>query len=400
MRFSEFVSKDNLLTESVNLGSSLESIFSIMVGLQLAYGRVEPSEVRKLRSDLASKGGKEITIQVNVKDNPLLYNIQSDDFDKITVKIKSKPNRESTETIVSDGVIESLSPKIESLKSIDTIHRFMMKVLTNKKPDEVAFYVINDGGETITIETKTNTPIPVDLESPITFTTNIGKPHISTIGVFSGILKLSKIFNLEIVSGLKELKEFPENYSEARDLIFKHQDKWDDDSHIIHYIKEYVHTQDKFSMTPPEEFEGGEKERRIEQAAKELEIQKQLIEIFLDHFQYEVEGQDSEQYTTDPRNIYFSSRIFKFLEEVLFSNSMNDVITVSQDDIKEVSRYGIEEFKNKYIIDLQRVGNTMKFYGIDVNNNSKLLFQIKPRLEYYPNGKKIQLLSVEVNDLS
>lgn len=400
MRFSDFVSNKRILSESVNLGSSMESVFSIMVGLQIAYGRVEPTEVRKLRNDLASKNGKEITIQVDVKDNPILSNLQADDFDKLTVKVKSKPNKESKHNSIVDGTIETLSQRVSSLKAVDTINRYMVKLLTNKRPDEVVFYVIDEGGERMSIQAKSNTPVPVDLELPITFTTKINEPHTVKMGIFRGILKLGQMFNLQFVSGLDSLDEFPENYSEARDLIFKHQDKWDDDSHIIHYIKEYIHTQDKFSMTSTEEFQGGERERNIAQAAKELEIQKQLVEVFLDHFQYEVEGKDTEQYTTDPRNIYFSSLIFKFLDEVLFKDTVDDVITVSQTDIKESSRSSIEELKNKYVVDFQRVGNTMKFFGIDINNNSQLLFEIKPRLEYYPYRRKIQLLSVEVNDLN
>jgi hypothetical protein len=42
----------------------------------------------------------------------------------------------------------------------------------------------------------------------------------------------------------------------------------------------------------------------------------------------------------------------------------------------------------------------MRFYGIDINNEKKLLFQIRPRLEYnLKNGKKTQTLMVEVGDL-
>lgn len=420
MKFSDFYS-NTILLEGVNVGDVAEGIFAIAIGLQMAYGYVTPEMIRKARHDVDITGNKEVVIDSNVSHNPMFDNIVADPYDNIKIIVKIKLKQETVKGMfgpkieqnkIIDKHINTLIEKIGNISAIDKIQRFMVSILTNKKPDEVVFYVVADGvsGSTsrgeikgdvkLVIEAKTNTPIPKNLIDPISFSLKVDSDTISNLGIFSGILKLSQLFELDMTKGLEDLKFFPEKYNQSQDLLYNNQEKWDDENHIIYYLRKYLQIQDKYLSRPDDEFQGGSNERKSLQATDELEALKSLLERFLDEFERQLEGKDSEQFNADPRARLFTSRVSQFLEKEMFGKDLVDVIRISKGDIQEIKKSDLENLKNDYVINFKRDGNTMLFYSIDINNNRKLLFKIRPRFEFNPKGnRKTQLMMVELGDL-
>ena len=420
MKFKEFY-ENNILLEALNIGDSMEGVFCIVVALQMAYGYVTKEMVQEARRDADISGTKEVIIDTNVKDNPAFDNIVSDPNDILQVRVKLNlrqanvkgmfgPNLTSHPVI--DSHIQTLIDKVGNISAIDKIQRFMISVLTNKKPDEVIFYVVADGvggstsggkikGDiTIKIEAKTKTDIPNDLEVPISFSLKVDSDLVSNLGIFSGILKLGQLFELEMIKGLETLDLFPNQNAKMRELLYDHQDQWDNDSHIIYYLRQYMVVQDKFMAVPDEEYEGGVAQRKLQQAQSEIEQLKLLIERFLDEFESQIESEDYEQFTTDPRARLFTSRVLRFLEKELFGEDLADIIRISKGDIQELNQANLDELKNDHVINFKKDGSTMKFFTVDINNEQKLLFQIRPRVEYNQKKNiKTQQFSVELGDL-
>lgn len=419
MKFKEFF-EDRIILESLNIGDTMEGIFAIAVALQMAYGYVTPEMIQEARQD-SKVDGKEVVIDTNVKDNPLFDNIVSDPDDVLQVRVKLNLRKANVKGMFGpnitpnpkiDQYIETLADRVGKLSSIDKIQRFMIQVLTNRKPDEVVFYVVADGvgGSTqrgkvkgdvkINIEAKTKTEIPKDLETPISFSLKTDSDVISNLGIFSGILKLGQIFELEMIKGLETLDVFPSQYNQTLNLIYDHQDKWEDDNHIIYYVRKYLQIQDKFMATPDEEYEGGASQRKLQQAQSELEYLGDLIVRFIEEFESQIETKDAEQFTTDPRAKLFTSRIARFLQHEIFGEDLADFIRISDGDIQEIKHADLDNLKDDYVINFIKDEINMMFYTIDINNNKKLLFKIRPRLEYnQKTGVKTQQFTIELGDI-
>lgn len=421
MRFSEFCKGTELLTEAVNIGDTMEGIFSIAVACQMAYGRVDSEMIRKFRGKVDTSGGKETIIDANVADNPMLRNIDVDPDDVLSVRVKIKLKKATVKGMFGKGFkanpavdshTNTLIQKVGSLRSIEKIQDFMRTILTNKRPDEVVFYVIADGVEggggrgeikgdvKLSIEAKSNTPIPMDIADPISFSLKVDDNTVSNLGIFSAVLKLGKQFGLDIVSGLEDLENFPDRYTHMQPLLYDHQDKWEDEDHIIYYLRNYLKVQDHYQSRADSDFEGGSKERKALQSTDELSTLKSLVERLLVQFSQQLEGIDTEKFTADPRSRVFTSKVFQFLEKEIFGKDMADLIKITKGDIKELKKADFDEFKNEYVVDFELDGLNMLFYGIDINNQRKLLFKLRPRLEYSLKGnRKTQLVMVELGDL-
>jgi hypothetical protein len=81
---------------------------------------------------------------------------------------------------------------------------------------------------------------------------------------------------------------------------------------------------------------------------------------------------------------------------------MADYIHITAGDVKEIRSSDIDDLKHKYVIKVESEGNgIINFYGINMDNEKKLLFRIRPRLEYsLKSSKKTQTLQVEIADLT
>jgi hypothetical protein len=399
----------------------MEGIFAIAVACQMAFGKVDAQTIRKFRGKVDVSGGKETIIDANVADNPMLANINADPEDVLSVRVKVKLKAATVKGMFGKGIkanplvddhTNTLINKVGSLRSIEKIQSFMRDILTNNRPDEVIFYVIADGVQggggrgdikgdvKLSIQAKTKTPIPMDISDPISFSLKVDDNTVSNLGIFSAVLKLGQMFDLDLVAGLQDLPVFPDRYSRMQELLYDHQDRWEDEEHIIYYMRNYMKVQDHYQSREDSDFEGGSKERKALQSTGELDALKTLVERLIMQFSNQLEDIDTEQFTADPRARVFTTKVFKFLEKEVFGQDDADLITIKKGDVKELKKSDFEDIKNDYVIDFDLEGMNMMFYGIDINNQRKLLFKIRPRLEYSLKGnRKTQLMMVELGDL-
>ena len=422
MRFSKFVNK--VLTEEKNIGDTMEGIFAIAVALHMAYGRVDKTMLQTIRKSLDLSNGKaSYVIDPNIA-NDNIYNVEADAEDKISVKVQLNLKPKSVEGMFGANIIphpevesniNALVNKLQHLKIIKKIHEFMVSVLTNNKKDEISFAVIADGLDSsssrstikgdvkLKISATSKTDIPKDLKEPIVFSLktfeNESKSTVSNMGIFAGLFRLGKTFNLRFIEGLEGLKEFPDKYSQIQNLVYQHPDKIPDEDHFIHYVKKYLSIQDKY-------YSGGgegetEADKKVYQAKAELEQLKITLKRFIQAISEEIQAKDSEAFTADPRARVFTMKCLEFLRKQIFGEDLARVVSIKKGDIKEIEDADFDTMKDNYVVNLQTDENgNMRFYSIDINNEKKLLFQIRPRLEYnLKNGKKTQTLMVEVGDL-
>jgi hypothetical protein len=150
---------------------------------------------------------------------------------------------------------------------------------------------------------------------------------------------------------------------------------------------------------------GGDGESEVDkkayQARDELELLKKTLKRFIQAMSEEIQMKDSDAFTADPRARVFTMKCLEFLRKQIFGEDVSRVISIKSGDVKEIDAADFDAMKDKYVINLQTdETGTMRFFGIDINNEKTLLFQIRPRLEYnLKNGKKTQTLMVEVGDL-
>lgn len=402
----------------------MEGIFAIAVALHMAYGRIDTKLIQSVRKSLELSNGKaSYTIDPNIaRDN--IYGVQADESDKVSVRVeinlrKNKVDGMFGKDMIADPEVDShistLANKVPNLKVMKKIHNFMVEVLTNHKKDEIIFTVVADGVEgsssrntvkgdvRLKISATSKTDIPKDLREPIIFSLktseNASKSTVSNMGIFAGLFRLGKLFNLRFIEGLESLKDFPDKYSKIQEIIYQHPDKIPDEDHFIHYVKKYLSIQDRYYSG------GGEGEtdvdKKIYQAKEELDHLKVALKRFIQAMSEEIQMKDSEVFTADPRARVFTMKCFEFLRKQIFGEDLARVVSIKYDDVKEVEDADFDTLKDEYVINLQtNESGNMRFYGININNERKLLFQIRPRLEYnLKNGKKTQTLMVEVGDL-
>lgn len=418
MKFSSFISRP--LTEEKNVGETMEGIFAIAVALHMAYGRIDKSKLHQIRKSLDLSSGKaSYVIDPNIA-NDNIYGVEADSSDKVSVKVEVylRPNKvdgmfgpKMVAYPAVDSKIETLVNKVPNLKILRKIHEFMIGVLTNHKKDDIDFTVVADGGAGISsggtikgdiklkISAKSKTDIPKDLSEPIVFSLKTDETTVSNMGIFDGMLKLGQLFNLSFIEGLEKLDKFPDKYSKIQDIIYQHPEKMDDDNHFLSYVRKYLTIQDKH-------YAGGgdyesDADRKVGQAGQELNQLKVTLNRFIQAMSEEIQAKDSEVFTADPRARVFTMKCFEFLRGAIFGSDTPRVVSIRGNDIKEIEDADFDQLKNEYVVNLKTEPNgTMKFYGININNESKLLFQIRPRLEYnLKSGKKTQKLIVEVGEL-
>ncbi len=422
MRFSDYVHA--VLTEEKNLGETMEGIFAIAIALHMAYGRVDKGMLNTIRRSLdLSSGRAKHTIDPNIA-NDNIYNVEADAQDKISVKVEIRLRPSKIQGMFgsniaanpkADAYIDALVNRVPDLRIVKKIHEFMIEVLTNHKKDEIEFTVVADGVSTssskntlkgdvqLKISATSKTDIPKDLREPIVFSLKSGeastKSTVSNMGIFVGLFRLCKTFNLRFIEGLEGVEDFPDRYSKMQDLVYQHPDKIPDEDHFIHYVKKYMTIQDRYYAG------GGEgdtdADKKAYQARDELEHLKVTIKRFIRAMTDEIRMRDSEVFTADPRARVFTMKCLEFLRKQIFGQDMARVISIKGSDVKEIDTADFDAMKDTYVINLQTdESGTMRFYGIDINNEKTLLFQIRPRLEYnLKNGNKVQTLMVEVGDL-
>lgn len=390
----------------------------------MAYGKVDTSKLRNIRKSMNLKNGSATyTIDPNIADDNI-YGVVPDSEDKVSVVVEINLRPSKVEGMFGskmvanpklDSMIEVLANKIPHMRVMKKIHSFMVDILTNNKKDDIQFTVVADGVSTATsrntikgdvslrISAKTKTNIPKDIKEPIVFSLKTAdfstKSTVSNLGIFSGMFLLGKAFNLRFIDGLEDLKVFPDKYSQIQNLIYQHPDKIPDEDHFIHYIKKYLTIQDRY-------YSGGgegenDSEKKIYQAKEELEQLKFTLKRFIKAMTEEIQMKDSEEFNADPRSRVFTMKALKFLKDQVFGSDLTRVVSIRPNDVKEIEDADFDSLKDEYVINLNTdETSTMRFFGININNEKKLLFQIRPRLEYnLKNGKKTQQLTVEVGDL-
>lgn len=419
MKFKYFY--EQLLNESAEDGDVMEGIFAISLALYIANGKVSASDVDKVRKELSDKNTS-YTIDTNIADNPniqrMVGSIDSKDNIKVIVSLKLKksalksfgPNHQTSKSVSSK--IQTLIDKAVETKSISRINTFIKEILTNKKPDDIVFYVIADGVDAgnksgdvksdvkIKIQAKTNTSVPEDINVPLNFSLKISDdssmPKFANSGIFDMMFQLAKSFRLPMVKGMESVDKIPKlntgwpdqleplEISDIKTLSQK-------EGHFISFIKKYFDIQSSIKSKDLSNMDPDEANNVYQDSIMaELDAARFMYNTFLHEFGQEVERMED--------SAKFNSIVFGFLEKHIFGSDLADVITISNKDIKEIHHTDFQKLIQKVDCDFQKNGQIMKFYD---RNTGKLLFQIRPRIES-PSGRRGSIkkeLAIEVGDL-
>lgn len=405
MRFDNFLK--TYLTEAINRGDVAEGIFAAAIATLIANGEVNASDLNKIRQQVDPKSKNvEIIIDSDISDNPNIINMLGqvpDPQDKITVILKLFLKPASVKGVYgpdmkrtrADKLIQTIINKAKNVKLLDRVKSFVKEVLTNNKPDDVVFYVTADGaGNTdkagviksdvnIVIEAKTNTPVPDEIKEPIRFSLKVGEVGEETTvlnsGLFQGLLTLGKMFNLPIVQGMDQVtlssnkKINAGNWMDSFDpLTYQEVGQLaQQDGHFFNHMSKFM----SMSQTP-----GKEEETKQGQ----IDMYKATVKEIMSQLE---EQDDTKQ---------FQNTAKKFLESTIFGEDLPDVISISDDDIREINKADFDRVINDVDLDFT-VGDGGAMIFRDKNSN-RVVFRIKPTLR--DEGRRPTVfLSVRVSDL-
>ncbi len=397
---------------SFNAGYAMEGIFAIGVALYIADGYIDKDKLNAIRKQIIITPKKpfEKIIDSNIAVDGWIANklphIQPGNKLSVKVIINLHPKAsdafgpEAKPIPNIDNSIDQMTNQISHTKAIKRIEQFIIKVLTDRKPDDITFYIEADGtkgassGQEIKgdvklhIKAKTNTNVPYDIDS-IQFSLKTDNIKTSELSIFTAALRLGNFFELPITKGLESLSSFPTvtglsrtSPDSAESLVNnKFKTLSENPHHLMFYVKKIIELKQR--LANPNTTSKEQIYQTIEEMLwiiarkvnKELEIQLQ---------------NKSETYD-------ISKKTFDFLEKEIFGEDMAEVIKILPTGIKEITKEDFDLLRNKYRVEVAIVGDIIKFIGIDKEKgNREVLFTIKPLIQ---PAKKTERFDIELGPI-
>ena len=415
MDFKNFFNESMQLEEDskFNAGDAMEGIFAIGVALYIADGKIDKTKLNSIRKEviILPKEPFVKTVDSNIAVDGWIANtlphIQPNN--KLTVKVVINLKNTAKPAFGPDAMpipnvessIDQMTNQISQTKAIKRIEQFIIKVLTNNKPDDVTFYVVADGTATksskdqikgdvmLRVEAKTNTPIPQDVEQPVRFSIKTASSTTSNLSIFTAILRLGNFFKLPFTAGLENLSSFPDvggsRSTEIRNLIAGQFNKQaHDPNHLMYYVREFILAQDKTYLKTDPEAKAAADQKVVEYAWV-------IINKAIEHLEAQIKNKDS--------SYDFTNRSFNFLETEIFGSDMAEVIRILPGSISEISKADFDMLRNEYDVELAIVGKDMKFIGVNKQNGTReILFTLSPKIKSTPT-EKIMKFDVTIGKL-
>ena len=339
----------------LNEGDVIEGIFTIALALYIAYGKVEKTELNRIRTQIDTKMFSTGRFKYTVVESLMKQRGKNPpDFFNVGFEMRLKP-----ESIVGaygkdyavmyksmkdvgnidkkiDRLIEAINTASFSKRVVDAVDHF----LNNNIGEIVHFNVIADG---IAGESSGGA-----LKGDVTLEVHATKKGGGTERVISGQLPFSlksesvTVANLSPFNGMLDI-------AKAMDI------KWD--------------AEKKYSrLAKP--FKGP-----VEQAAK-----FELIESMYSDLKKNI--------IIKSKSPAFSSNAYTFLEKSIFGSDLADVIDVTKGGVKEITKKYFDTLKKNVKLDVLAKGNNLVF--IDSKTKTQI-FQIRTKLRKEANEAKFYL---------
>jgi hypothetical protein len=375
-----------------NAGDAMEGIFALAVALYVADGKIDKNKLNSFRKDVVIKPKTPYTrvIDSDIAQDGYIANalpqIKPGNKIKVVVSIQLKQSAKKafgpgTQFPIPDVdyTIDQMTTQIENTSFIKKVEKFIIKVLTNNKPENVTFYVVADGvgnsakqelikGDvTLRVEAKVNnTTIPIDAEKPIHFSIKTEDSKEANLSLFTGCLRLGKIFELPLVKGLEHLNNFPQVTGSAAskvynmiELNFREESK--NPNHLMYYVLKYMRAHDTYSNKISDEDEA---KAKVEEAAWSV------ISACINALEEQIKNKKD-----------ITNNAFNFLEQELFGSDLADVIKLHSKGIDEITKENIDYLRTKYKVAYTTVGKLMRFDGIHNDTfKSDALYSLMPEV--------------------
>ena len=414
MGFKTFFTEAMLIDEAESVvGDAMEGIFAIAVALYIADGKIDVAKLNAIRkrvivkpkepfqtmvdSNLAADGwianklphiqpGNKLAVKV-------VINLKATTKTAFGPKSQPIPNIEST--------IDTMTKQIAGTKAVKRIEAFIIKVLTNRSPDDITFYVVADGSQTssgkdeikgdvmLRVEAKSNTPVPEDIEAPVRFSIKTNTKSVAQLSIFTAILRIGNFFGLPFTKGLEHMSSFPDVGGSKSGKVWElihgqfHQQS-QDPNHLMYYVRNLLTAQDRmYGNKNPESTEA--------LSTAVMEQGWMLVNKATEVLETQIQKKDA---TYD-----FSKRTFDFLVREIFGSDDADVIKLLPGSISEISKEDYEELRKNYTVEMAVVGDEMKFTGVHkITGKRDILFTLTPEITVSA-GQRVMRFVVELGPL-
>jgi hypothetical protein len=417
MGFKTFFTEAMLIDEAESVvGDAMEGIFAIAVALYIADGKIDVAKLNEIRKRVIVKPKEPFQTMVdsNIAADGWIANklphIQPGNKLAVKVVINLKATTKTafgpTSKPIPDieSTINTMTKQIAGTKAIKRIEAFIVKVLTDRSPDNIIFYVVADGSQTsaskdeikgdvmLRVEAKTNTPVPEDIEAPVRFSIKTDTSKTAQLSIFTAILRMGNFFGLPLTKGLENMSSFPTVGGAGSNKIWDmirgpgapYAKQAQDPTHLLYYVRNVMTAQDRMY---------GNKNSDNAQALSDAVEEQYWMAINKATEVMEAQLQKKDA-TYD-----FSKRTFDFLVREIFGSDDAEVIKLLPGSISEISKEDYEELRRNYTVEMAVVGDEMKFSGVHkITGKRDILFTISP--EVTVSGKqRVMRFAVELGPL-
>lgn len=406
MSFKDFFLHSFLINEETkfNVGDSIEGIFAICVGVYIADGKIDLNKLNNIRKETTIIPNKYVDkiIDSNIAEDGWIANKlpHINPGNKLSVIVKLNLKKSALDAFGPDAkpiprlddTINVMVKQIRNTEAIKRIEQFIIKVLTDRKPDDLSFYIVADGSQSATsseelkgdvslrIEAKTKTQIPQDIEAPLHFSIKTKNDKTSNLSIFTSILRLSNFFGLKFSKGMENMSSFPSiggsSTGNTLDILNnKYKNYINDSSHLVYYVNKYSRLKDKVnSINVNDENTQELKNKAIEHALMYL---KEIMSNTILELEKQIKNADG--------SYNFDNRVFNFLEREIFGSDNAEIVKLLPTSIEEVTKKDIDYLRNNYTVEASIVGNDIMFIGINKETQKRdVIFKIHPNIKKLP----------------
>lgn len=398
MSFKEFFSHQDISQldeKETPVGDAMEGVFAIAIALYIADGKVDKDKLINIVRTTELRGPTEIVIDSNIADDgwiaQKLPNVKPGNkiMTKVFLKLKKTAGSifgpKATKYAAIEKSLTYLPTVLAKSDSIQLINQFVVKILTDNKPDHVVFHIIADGMTTASSRDEIKGDVSVQISAitdtltpnipPIVYSIKTDNRHLSGRSIFNALLHFSKSFNLPMGQGLENMAVFPKLIGATIWELEKNPMSKQPD-HLLYYAMQYLKL--STASTQNSEKMQGVLNNLVNRAIKEMESQ--------------IKEKNIDEVTKSA---------FRFIRREALGTQAHSVLKIVDDKFYELTDAHLEYLAKKYKIAFNYdKDNRMYFYAVDrqTNNNDGLLFTINPSYKISDGEKKL-IIEVDAGKL-